>query len=188
MLLRSPIPVVWPPLLRLSSWYCLSDITLPGHKNRTSNARGPHRVWRRTNFASPYGARQSFRCMTVISLWAPYGFRYHKQSINSPRGDRKWPVRAPHGHTTPVRDFCKLWLCQFPYVSVRCRNFGFNGPRTGPVGYDKHWRFPCGPERCPHEHRTGSMWSLAEWFVKPLVYSRVNGLGPVAWCDYEAPA
>ena len=34
----------------------------------------------------------------IISLWAPFGFRDHKQYVNSPGRDRKGTVWAPCGH------------------------------------------------------------------------------------------
>ena len=107
------------------------------NKNGTSThgARtGP--VRRHRNVASPYGARR----IGVISLRAPYRFRDHTQPVNSPCGSRKGPVRAPYGH---IRR--KFWLCRFPYVSIRVPC----GSPTGPVGFEKHWIFPCGARTTP---------------------------------------
>ena len=101
------------------------------------HSRGPY-----VTRAAPYEF-----CLPVR---VPYSFnacRTGLEVVNSPWTAHAGTVRGHTGpvrpHTTPVRDFCKFWLCQFPYVSVRV----LHGPCTGPVRYEKHWRFPIGDAR-----------------------------------------
>ena len=114
-------------------------------------------------FCLPVRGPESFNAC-IISLRAPYGFWDCKQPVNSPCGDRKGPVRP---NTKPVRDFCQLWLCQFPYVSVRAPYGTLAGharARTGPVGYEKHWRFPCGARTVPVRASHGVSMESCELF------------------------
>ena len=61
-----------------------------------------------------------------------------------------------------------------------------HGPRTGPVGYEKHWRFPCRarmmPVRAPH----GVPVESYELFNQTISVQtcQVVRTGPVAWCDH----
>ena len=146
------------------------------NKNRTSThaARtGP--VRRRTNFASPYGARiQFYKCMHYkftgpVRVWS---------SLTAP----EQPVRS---NTTPVRDFYKLRLCQFPHVSVRVPYGTLAGAardRTGPVGIEKHYIFSYGARTTPARGPRGVLL-IIRWNHKCAAVS--NRTGPVVWCDHE---
>ena len=81
-------------------------------------------------FCLPVRGPWSFNAC-IITLRAPYGFRYCKQPVNSPCGARVgsvWPT------TTPVRDFCQFWFCQLPYVSVRAPYGTLAGHARAPYG------------------------------------------------------
>ena len=119
----------------------------------TSNPYGPRAA--PYEFCLPVRDPWSFNAC-IISLRAPYGLRNFEQTMNSPCGDRAGPVRQ---NTTPVWDFCQFWLCLFPCVPVR----QLCGSRTGPVGYEKHWRFPNGTRT----HRTMYPWSHTHYSTKP---------------------
>ena len=55
--------------------------------------------------------------------------------------------------------------------------------RTGPAGYEKHWRFPCRAHTTPAR---ASTWSPAYYSVKLYKWTAVSSCaGPVAWCDHE---
>ena len=110
--------------------------TLPGCFEQKSyvHSRGPHGPLASPyEFCLPVWGPWSFNAC-IISLRAPYGFKYHKQPVNSPCETRAGPVRP---NATPVRYFCQFWLCQFPYVP--------EGRRTAP--FASHARAPYGSRR-----------------------------------------
>ena len=128
-------------------------------------------VRRRTNFGSPYRARNTY----IVSLRALYGFRYRNQPVNSPSEDRKWSVRAPYGQIRcPCRIVAKNCLCQFPYVSVRV-----------PQGPCRIWKTLEIPVRGQYDARTGIAWVHVETCELFDQTSRVQPYGPVAWCNHE---
>ena len=142
--------------------WCLSHITFPGTVWAVpglfwTNIVRPltETVRRRTNVASPYGART----VGIICLRAPYGFKDHTHPVNSPCWGRKGPVRAPYGH---IRR--KFWLCQFPYVSITVPC----GSATGPVGFEKYWIFPCGARTTPARALHGVYVESCELFDQTL--------------------
>ena len=130
------------------------------------HSRGPHGPHAAPyEFCLPVRGLQNFNGC-IISLRVPYGFWDPKQPLNSPCGDRKGPC-GPHTakpNTTPVRDFCQFWLNQFPYVSARVPH----GPRTSPVGYEKHWRFPCGTRTVPVRASHGAPVESCESFDQTI--------------------
>ena len=105
--------------------------------------------------------------------------------------------RAPYGlfpgpvrpHTTPVRDFCQLWLCQFPYVPVRAPYGALAGPTRAPYGSRRIWRTFEIPVRGPYDARTGT--ARGPCGVLRFIWSKhkctavSSRTGPVAWCDHE---
>ena len=115
--------------LNLAGWLWLADSGWPLCPKRITHYQAVPRLcwaklyvhswrpygplWRRTNFASLYGTVE-FWCLHY-KLTSPVRVWDRKQPVNSPC-DSNGPVRP---HTTPVWDFCKFWLCQLPYVSVR---------------------------------------------------------------------
>ena len=59
-----------------------------------------------------------------------------------------------------------------------------HGPRTGPVGYEKHWRFPCGARTMPVRASHGVPVESCEWFNQTLSVQMCQAVrGPVGWCD-----
>ena len=112
-----------------------------------------------------------------VEFDAPYGFWDLKQPVTG-RGlaGPVWP------NTTPVWDFCQFWFYQFPYVSVTVSYGTLAGPRTGPVGYEKHWRFPCRARTVPVWGTHGVLRIIWPNHKCTTMSSR---MGPVAWCDHE---
>ena len=116
-------------------------------------------VRRRTNFASPYGARR-----VLIHALKAHGLRTGFAIVNSPWTVRKGPVRS---NMTSIRDFDQLWLCQFPCVSVRAPYGTLAGPAQVPYDMKNIEDSRAGPVRCPYGHRTGYPWSPANYSTKP---------------------
>ena len=99
---------------------------------------------------------------------------------------RDWPVRP---NTTPVRDFCQSWLCQFPYVSVIRAPYGtLAGHARAPYGSRRIWKTLKIPVRGPYDARTGiarcSRGVLR--IIQPNhKYAEVSSrTGTLAWCDH----
>ena len=131
------------------------------------HSRGPHGPRAApSEFCLPVRGPKSFDAC-IISLRAPYGFRYCKQPVNSTCGARTGPVRP---NTTPVREFCQFWFCQFPYMSVRLPYGTLAGP-AAPYGSRRIRKniedFRAGPVRCPYGDRTGYSWSPENYSTKP---------------------
>ena len=100
-------------------------------------------------------------------------------------GTRTGPVSP---YTTPVRDFCQLWLCQFSCVSVRAPYGTLAGHALAPYGSRRIWKILKNPVRGPHDAHTGIARGSREVLriIQPNhqyadVWSRT---GPVAWCDH----
>ena len=134
------------------------------NKNRTSThgARtGPMR--HRTNFASPYGARK----VLMYAVYA-YGPRTGFEILNSPWTARAGTVRGPDGQIRrPCGIFVNFGCINSHTCPQGCRTAPLqvpHGPGTCPVGYEKHWRFPCGTS---YGHRAGYPWSPANHSTKP---------------------
>ena len=122
-------------------------VTLAGPKSENGRAekyRTPTRgartglVRRRTNFTSSYGARR----VLMHALRASCGFRYHKQPIDSPCGDFKGPVRPYDARA----GFLQILVVE---ILLHFRQGAPHGSFTGPVGFEKHWRFPRGSRTTP---------------------------------------
>ena len=102
------------------------------------HSRGPHGAR-----AAPYecclparGPLSFNAC--IISLRAPYGFRYCKQPVNRARTG---PVKGPYGQIRrPCGIVCQLWLCQFPYLSVRAPYGTLAGHARAPYGSRRIWK------------------------------------------------
>ena len=137
------------------------------NKNRTST---------RGSRAAPYEfcllvrGPYSFN-VCLISLRAPYGFRYHKQPVNNPCGDGTGPVRVPYGHR---RRPCGIFAnsgCAIPLRvrkgAVRHSCVSRTGPARVPLDMKNIEDSRAGPVRCPCGHRTGYPWSPANYSTKP---------------------
>ena len=149
------------------------------NKNRTST-HGAHTgpVRRRTNFASPHGARR-----VLMHALLAYGPRTGLEIVSSPWTARAGTVRGPP-NTTPVWDFCPFWVCQFPYVSIRAPYGTLAGHARAPYGA-RHGRIceniedsRAGPVRCPYGHRTGYPWCLANYSTKQPYRAVSSRTGP----------
>ena len=84
----------------------------------------------------------------------------------------------------PVRDFCQLWLCQFPYVPVRAPYGTLAGHARAPYESRriwKQWRFPCGARAGIAQGTRGVLRIIQQNHKYAAVSSRT---GPVAWCDH----
>ena len=55
----------------------------------------------------------------------------------------------------PVRDFCQLWLCQFPYVSARAPYSTLEGHTRAPYRPHRIWKTLKIPVGGPYDARTG---------------------------------
>ena len=126
-----------------------TSCSLPGlfWTNIVRPLTGPVRILPPPPPPRPYGARR-----VLMHALLAYGPRTGFEIVNSPWGARTGPVRP---NTTPVWDFCQLWLCQFPYVSVRA-----------PYGYRRIWKTLNIPVRGPCGHRTYP-WTPANYSTKP---------------------
>ena len=119
------------------------------NKNRTST-HGAHTgpVRRRTNFASPYGSRR----ISMHALYA-YGPRTGFEIVNSPWTVRAGTVWGPYGQIRRPWGIFTNYGCVNSLMCPQGRRTApllvTHGPRTGPVGYEKHWRFPCGAPTMP---------------------------------------
>ena len=106
--------------------------------------------------------------------------------MNSPCGPRTGPARQ---NTTPVRDFCQFWLCQFPCVSVRAPYGTLAGPARAPYGSRRIWKTLKIPVRGPYDARTGTARGTrgVMRIIQPNhQYTAVSSrTGPLAWCDHE---
>ena len=158
----------WCDKKKLSHLLCLSHITLPGpvwavpglfpscfEPKTYVHSRGPHGPRaRRTNFASPYGARR-----VLMHALLAYGPRTGLEIVRSPWTARAGTVRGPP-NTTPVWDFCPFWVCQFPYVSVRAPYGTLAGHARAPYGarHGRIWKTLKIPVRGPYDARTGIAW------------------------------
>ena len=143
------------------------------NKNRSSTHEA--RAGRRTIFASPYGAR---RVLMHASLRAPYRFRVRTQPGNSPCGDRKGPVRPRTAKYDARAGVLPILVVSIP---LRVRKAAVRHPwgsRAGPVGYEKHCRFPCGartmPVRAPHGVPVES-WELFDQTISIQSCQTVRG-------------
>ena len=141
------------------------------NKNHTST-HGAHTgpVWCRTNFASPYGTHRVL--MFALYAYGPCtGFEILNILWTAHAGTARAHTGPVRPNTTPVRDFCRSWLCQFPYMSMRAPYgtlAGHTGPRTDPVGYEKHWRFPCGACTVPVRASHGVPMEYCELFNQTI--------------------
>ena len=164
---------------------CLNHITLPGSVRAVPGLlwtkivrppTGPVRVpCGAVQILPPRtGPVQFYKCMHYkftgpVRVWS---------SLTAP----EQPVRP---NTTPVRDFYKLRLCQFPHVSVRVPYGTLAGAardRTGPVGIEKHYIFSYGARTTPARGPRGVLL-IIRWNHKCAAVS--NRTGPVVWCDHE---
>ena len=106
--------------------------------------------------------------------------------MREPHGARTGPLRP---HTTPVREFCKFWCCQLPYVPVRAPYGTFAGPARAPYGSRRIWRTFEIPMRGPYDARTGT--ARGPCGVLRIIWSNYRCTAvstrtwPVAWCDHE---
>ena len=73
------------------------------------------------------------------------------------------------------------------FVNVRKRAVGHPcGSRTGPVGYEKHWRFPCRVRTTPVRASHGVHVESCELFDQSISVQPCQAVtGPVAWRDHE---
>ena len=95
--------------------------------------------------------------------------------VNRPWTTRVGTVRGLTGpvrpNTTPVR----VWANSGGVNSLTCTK-GYrtaalrvqHGPRTGPVGYEKHWRFPCGARTLPSRASHGVPMDSCESFDQTI--------------------
>ena len=93
-------------------------------------------------------------------------------------GARAGPVRP---NTTPVRDFCQLWLCQFPYVPVRASYGTLASHARAPYGSCRIWKtlkIPCGARTMPARGTRGVLRIIQPNHKYAGVSSRT---GPVMW-------
>ena len=95
---------------------------------------------------------------------------------------------------TPVRDFCQLWLCQFPYVPVKAPYGTLAGHARAPYGSRGIWKTLEIPVQGPYDARAGTVSArtgIARGtrgvlrIIQPThKYTDVSSrTGPVAWCD-----
>ena len=107
--------------------------------NNGTSTHGAHTspVRRRTNFASPYGARRVF--MHALQAYGPV------------RVLSLWTARAG---TVSVRDFDQLWLCQISYVFERAPYGTLAGPAQALYGSRMIWKTLNFPVRGPYDART----------------------------------
>ena len=95
-------------------------------------------------------------------------------------------MREPYGPRTAKYDaragFLPILVVSSP---LRVRKGAVRHPcgsRTGPVGYEKHWRFPYGARTGTARGTRGVMRIIKPNHKYTIVSSRT---GPVAWCDHE---
>ena len=87
------------------------------------------------------------------------------------------------GCPTWVSARVSLWVLGCPtWVSARVSLWVPRGLRMGPVGYEKHWRFPCGAHTVPVWGTCGVLRIIRPNHKCTAVSSCT---GPVAWCDHE---
>ena len=121
-------------------------------------------------------------------LTGPYGFRDCKQPVNSSCRDHKGHVRAPYGQ---IRHPCGIFANYGCVNSLSCLEGRFTTPMRvthsslmGPVGYEKHWRFPCGACTMPVRALHGVSAGSCELFDQTISMQTCQAIrGPVAWCD-----
>ena len=104
---------------------------------------------------SPWTAPAGPVRATYDQIWRPCGIFVDFGCINSvtfSQGCRTAPLRVPHG------------------------------PRTGSIGNEKHWRFPCGA-RTGIVRDTRGVLRIIRPNHKCTAVSSCTG--PVAWCDHE---
>ena len=117
----------------------------------------------------------------IISLWAPYGFWDCKQPVNRPCGDCKGPVLP---NTMPVRDFDQLWLCPFPYVSVRAPYGTLAGHARALYGSRIIWKtlnIPLWGRTMPLRASHGVPVESCELFNQTISMQTCQS---VSWCDH----
>ena len=103
--------------------------------------------------------------------------------LNSPWTARTVPVQQ---NTTPVRDFCQYWLCQFPCVSVRAPNGTLVGLARAPYGSRRKWKTLKIPVRGAHKGTVRGTRGVMRIIQPNHKYTAVSSrTGPVAWCDHE---
>ena len=113
--------------------------------------------------------------------------------MNSPWTARAGTTRARTGpvrpHTTPERDFCKFWLCHFPYKSVRVTYGTLVGPGRAPcnpIEYEKQRRFPYGARAMPARASHGVHVASCKLFDQTIMCTTVSSrTGRVARCYHE---
>ena len=129
------------------SWAVLNKNCTSTHEARM----GP--VRRRTKFPSPYGARR----VLMHAFWA-YGPRTGLGMTNSLWTARVRPVRGPCDHLRHPRvTFANSGPARHPFGSC-----------TGPVGYEKHWRFPYGVRTTPARASHGVHVESCELFDQTI--------------------
>ena len=106
--------------------------------------------------------------------------------LNSPWTAHAGTVRGPYGPRMAKYVARAGFLSILVVCAVRHPCGSRMGPHTGPVGYEKHWRLPCGhgPVLCLYGHRTtrGVLRIIRPNHKCTAVSSRME---PVAWCDHE---
>ena len=174
----------WQPSCLGLNMLCLCHITLQAiiwtndgilwigavlNKNRTST-HGPRTA--PYEFCLPVRGPWSFNAC-IISLRAPYGFWDPKQPLNSPKQPfNSLCVRGPYGQ---IRRPCGIFVNFVCINSLTCPQGSrmaplrvLHGPRMGPVGYEKHWRFPCGARTVPVRASYGAPVESCETFDQTI--------------------
>ena len=189
------------PSLTISAWnwlqnsLCSSHITLPGpvraapglfpgcfEQKSYVHSRGTYGLRAAPyEFCLPVRGPYSFDAC-IMSVRIPYGFRYGKQTVNSPCGDRK----GPYGSLTAIYDD-RVWFLQILVVTIplRVRKSVIRSPcksRTRPVRVAYDIKTLGIPVWVPYDARTGIVrgqnYSIKLYVyrgVKPSVSSRVLG-------------
>ena len=92
-------------------------------------------------------------------------------------------------HMMSVRDFCKFWLSQFPYMSVWVPYSTFAGPTWAVDGSCRIWKMLEFPIRGPYDTCMGT--ARGPCGVLRIMLSNHKSIavpsctGPIAWCDHE---
>ena len=159
------------------------------NKNRTSThgARtGP--VWRRTNFASPYGARRF-----LMHALQAYGPRTGFDIVTSPWTAREGTVRGPcRPRTAKYDDRARFLPIVVVSIPLRVRRGAVRHPCKSharvPYRSRRIWRTLKIPVRGPYDARRGIARGTfgVLWIIQPNhKYVDVSSrTGPVARCDH----
>ena len=85
-------------------------------------------------------------------------------------------------------DFCQLWLCQFPYVSIRAPHSTLAGHAWAPYRSRRIWKTLKIPVRGPYDACTGiarGTLGVLRIIQPSHKYADVSSrTGPIAWCDH----